>query len=239
VQWCGIQSGLAGHVGNAARLKLVRGLQGAPTIAIAIHELVEELAEAEDATLLEGLRKAVEGRDWRNIPGAANTAYRVGALIADVSHPSRRLAPLLAQNWALALRVFNTAFGPDVLVVTDAQSEGIDLHRWCRVLVHYELDPSPVRIIQRNGRVRRVGSWAARVGEKVEYAYPAFAGTRDERLVDAMRGRIERFDQLLGHVGAKLRASDAPGEAEAWRRRVLMLCEKGMRKVNGVLMVRS
>jgi hypothetical protein len=33
-----------------------------------------------------------------------------------------------------------------------------------RHLIHYELDPSPVRTIQRYGRVRRVVSWASRHG---------------------------------------------------------------------------
>ena len=41
------------------------------------------------------------------------------------------------------ISIFNSPFGPDVLVVTDKLSEGIDLHRYCRHLIHYELDPSP------------------------------------------------------------------------------------------------
>ena len=55
-----------------------------------------------------------------------------------------------------AIAIFNSPFGPDVLVATDRLSEGIDLHRCCRHLVHYELDPSPIRAVQRNGRIRRV-----------------------------------------------------------------------------------
>ena len=61
----------------------------------------------------------------------------------------------------IVLALFDSPFGPDVLVTTDRLSEGVDLHRCCRHLIHYELDPSPVRTLQRNGRIRRVGSWAA------------------------------------------------------------------------------
>ena len=61
----------------------------------------------------------------------------------------------------IVLAVFNSPFGPDVLVATDRLSEGVDLHRFCRHVIHYELDRSPVRTLQRNGRVRRIGSWAA------------------------------------------------------------------------------
>ena len=60
------------------------------------------------------------------------------------------------------MALFNSPFGPEVLVTTDRLSEGVDLHRHCRHLVHYELDPSPLRVIQREGRVRRIDSWACR-----------------------------------------------------------------------------
>lgn len=96
------------------------------------------------------------------------------------------------------LALFNTPFGPDVLIATDKLSEGVDLHRACRILVHYELDPSPIRVRQREGRVRRINGWAATVGKPVEYAYPAYDGTRDEALVRIIRDRLENFDLLLG-----------------------------------------
>jgi hypothetical protein len=96
------------------------------------------------------------------------------------------------------LALFNSPFGPDVLVATDKLSEGVDLHRCCRILVHYELDPSPIRVRQREGRVRRIGGWAATVGKPVEYAYPAYKRTRDEALVRIIRQRLDNFDLLLG-----------------------------------------
>lgn len=102
----------------------------------------------------------------------------------------------------IVLALFNSPFGPDVLVATDRLSEGVDLHRCCRHLIHYELDPSPVRTLQRNGRVRRVGSWAALTGRPIRYAYPTFGGTRDEKAVGIMRQRINAFGLLLGGVPA-------------------------------------
>jgi hypothetical protein len=96
------------------------------------------------------------------------------------------------------IALFNTPFGPDVLVATDRLSEGIDLHKCCRLLVHYEFDPSPIRIRQREGRIRRVKGWAQRIGKPIEYAYPIFSNTRDELLVRIVKDRLERFDLLLG-----------------------------------------
>lgn len=103
-----------------------------------------------------------------------------------------------SDNLYSTLAIFGTPFGPEVLIATDKLSEGIDLHRYCRILVHYELDPSPVRVRQREGRVRRVNSWAALVGQPVLYAYPAYGNTRDAALVRIIRERLGRFDVLLG-----------------------------------------
>lgn len=97
-------------------------------------------------------------------------------------------------------RLFNTPFGPDVLVATNKFSEGIDLHEACRILVHYELDPSPVRVKQREGRVRRIRGWAHKTGLPVVISTPYFPGTRDEQLVRVVRSRLLLFNRLLGGV---------------------------------------
>jgi superfamily II DNA or RNA helicase len=44
-----------------------------------------------------------------------------------------------------------------LLLATDAASEGLNLQRRCRAVIHYELPWSPARIEQRTGRVDRIG----------------------------------------------------------------------------------
>lgn len=52
---------------------------------------------------------------------------------------------------------FNDSKNPlRILIVTDRDSQGIDLHRSNAYLVHYELAWNPIRIIQRFGRVWRI-----------------------------------------------------------------------------------
>ena len=46
---------------------------------------------------------------------------------------------------------------PHILLATDAASEGLNLHRRCRAVVHFELPWSPARLEQRTGRVDRIG----------------------------------------------------------------------------------
>lgn len=94
--------------------------------------------------------------------------------------------------------LFNTPFGPDVLVATNKFSESIDLHKACRILIHYELDPSPVKVKQREGRVRRIHGWAKETGLPVEIYSPFYPGTRDEQLTKIVNDRVRVFNMLLG-----------------------------------------
>jgi len=109
------------------------------------------------------------------------------------------------------------------------------LHRYCRHLIHHELDPSPVRTLQRNGRVRRVGSWAALTGQPIQYAYPTFGGTRDEKAVGVMKQRISAFGLLLGGVPS---LNDDTSEAEqSFAEAVLKDAVRDLAKLNRRLCV--
>ena len=52
---------------------------------------------------------------------------------------------------------FNTPFFPDTLVCSRVMGEGIDLHRYCRHVIHHDLDWNPSDIEQRTGRIDRLG----------------------------------------------------------------------------------
>ena len=53
---------------------------------------------------------------------------------------------------------FNDPASPvRVLVATDAASEGLNLHRTARYLLHYDCPWNPSRLEQRNGRIDRYG----------------------------------------------------------------------------------
>ncbi len=80
-----------------------------------------------------------------------------------------------------AQRAFNADGG--VLLATDAASEGLNLHHRCRLVVHYELPWTPLRLLQRTGRVDRIGQ-ARRVHEIL-----LVAGDTAERLVLAPLAR--------------------------------------------------
>lgn len=101
---------------------------------------------------------------------------------------------------------FNTPLLPDVLVCTSVGAEGIDLHRHCRHVVHYDLAWNPAVLEQRTGRVDRIGSKTFRerklTGGRndmfLEVGVPFLAGTYDERMYEELRVRAQTFEVLTG-----------------------------------------
>jgi hypothetical protein len=181
-----------------------RNATSVPTVLESARRLTEVLLDQQSTSTLAILKSIAKrthafGGKASHFPGRLDDGFRVmGAWHHDgLADPPKTL---YTGKPDIVLALFNSPFGPDVLVATDWLSEGVDLHRCCRHLIHYELDPSPVRTLQRNGRVRRVGSWAALTGQPIQYAYPTFGGTRDERAVGVMRQRINAFGLLLGGV---------------------------------------
>lgn len=104
---------------------------------------------------------------------------------------------------------FNTPLLPEILICTAVGQEGIDLHRHCRNVVHYDLAWNPATLEQRTGRVDRIGCAALRerkLSEQAESAsrsflevsVPYLAGTYDERMFEELRLRAQTFEVLTG-----------------------------------------
>lgn len=196
------------------RVRVRTGVNGLPTIKDAACALLKSLLLSQSKStrsVLKNMARSNDGAGFEkessdpresHFPGKLDEGYRVMGFWAPKKECSNSVLETLytAKEPDMVIEIFNSPFGPDVLVITDRLSEGVDLHCYCRHLIHYELDPSPVRTIQRNGRIRRIGSWASKVKKPIMYAYPAFAGTRDEKAVAIMQQRIDAFGVLLGGV---------------------------------------
>ena len=59
-------------------------------------------------------------------------------------------------------RTFNSPFWPWVLVTTSVGQEGLDFHRYCHSVVHWNIPATPVELEQREGRVQRYKSHSVR-----------------------------------------------------------------------------
>jgi len=98
-----------------------------------------------------------------------------------------------------------------VLVATDVAAEGLNLQRACRLVVHLELPWSPTRLIQRNGRVDRIGQ-LRRV-----HVWRLLGDRRHERRVVAtLAARLERMREAglnVGGLAAHVRESSQASPA--------------------------
>jgi hypothetical protein len=106
-----------------------------------------------------------------------------------------------------------------VLVCTSVGQEGIDLHRHCRNVVHYDLAWNPAVLEQRTGCADRISSKtfrerdAAKASSRVflEIGVPFLAGTYDERMYEELRLRAQTFEVL---TGGEFAADHANGEID-------------------------
>ena len=208
---------------------------GAETIAEAAQRLYDALLLSKSSR---AVLKAAEVEDRLELLPGANSASPVLGVCTPSENEKEEALFVHNEQPDTVISIFNSPFGPDVLVVTDRLSEGIDLHRYCRHLIHYELDPSPIRTVQRNGRLRRVNSWAAVIDQPILYSYPAFGGTRDHRLVQIMKERIDTFSLLLG--GAQdFVVDEVMDDDEKWRNEVIQKAKDRLARAGAQLRARE
>jgi superfamily II DNA or RNA helicase len=86
-----------------------------------------------------------------------------------------------------SLRMFTTG-KCDVMIATDAGSEGLNLHHTCRVIINLELPWNPIRLEQRIGRVDRIGQ------TRTVHAINLLAeGTAERTVLASLLRRIDRI----------------------------------------------
>jgi len=173
---------------------------------------VESMADRMVA-FLEDLR-AASGNAWEG-------ATTRGSLLEATRFKDRYVALVTgSQGKETRSRIFNgfnTPLLPEILICTSVGQEGIDLHRHCRNVIHYDLAWNPAVLEQRTGRTDRIGSkadreHAARKNEAfLEIGLPFLAGTYDERMFEELRLRAQAFEFL---TGGDLAAADREGSDE-------------------------
>jgi len=81
----------------------------------------------------------------------------------------------------------------DILVSTDVLSEGQNLQD-CGIIINYDLTWNPIRLVQRNGRIDRIGSPHETV--TINNMFPEDELERLLRLVERLTDRISQIDEL-------------------------------------------
>ncbi len=108
--------------------------------------------------------------------------------------------------------------GPQILIATNVASEGLNLHKNCHRLIHFDLPWSLITLEQRNGRIDRLGQ--TKVPEIYYFASVAEGKTR-ETSADALKDdfwiveKVERRMKTAGEdMDEQVQLKFADGEAE-------------------------
>ncbi|MFN9291352.1 MAG: helicase-related protein, partial [Planctomyces sp.] len=111
-------------------------------------------------------------------------------------------------------QAFNSPLFPEILVSSSVMGEGIDLHRFCRHVIHHDGFWNPSTLEQQTGRLDRIRSKAEQLRRPICIAQPFIAGGADEKMFRVLRDR-ERWFQVV--MGQKFEFDEAASEELAQR----------------------
>jgi superfamily II DNA or RNA helicase len=133
-------------------------------------------------------RRLTEDGSWLNQAGSPHIRR-----IDSGNHPDER-GHIIAQFAPQAHGVPSVSPGKiDILISTDVLSEGQNLQD-CGVLINYDLTWNPIRLVQRNGRIDRIGSPHAEIG--IYNLVPEDELKALLHLVERLASRISTIDDL-------------------------------------------
>ena len=186
-----------------ADLKLLKGIENLWQ-GIAIDPKVEEFLDALESKTLKGKKMIIftESREtglflykrMSTIYGSSVMFYSsIDGMHDNIKHEVKTAREIIRAN-----------FDPNndkkeekikYLITTDVLSEGINLHS-ANIVVNYDLPWNPTKILQRVGRVNRVGS-----GHNEIYIYNFFPTDESEKeigLEQTIKAKIQAFHDTLG-----------------------------------------
>jgi hypothetical protein len=120
--------------------------------------------------------------------------------------PSERLLPnvrlvngaVKSETRQRLMRTFNSPFFPEILIASSVMAEGVDLHRFCRYVIHHDLCWNPSTLEQRTGRLDRIGGKVERCGQPIRVYLPYLSATQDEKQYRVVTDRERWFSVVMG-----------------------------------------
>ncbi|NCU42721.1 MAG: helicase, partial [Candidatus Moranbacteria bacterium] len=140
----------------------------------------------------------IMGEEWTK-----KTAFLSGRNMKDVDALTKRFAPMAKKYECQKEEQLDYLFATDIL------SEGQNLQD-CGIIINYDLHWNPVRMIQRNGRINRLGT-----EHKEVYIYNMHPEEQLEaylKLVKRLENKVERIRQTIGTDQSVLGEKENPLE---------------------------
>jgi len=171
-------------------------------------ELADPLAVCLETVSVYSRPRKIEDLDRDDVAGADEDdddgSYRVVPLVRLVHGETK---PETRERLALA---FNSPLFPEILVSSAVMGEGIDLHRFCRHVIHHDGYWNPSTLEQQTGRVDRIRCKAEVCTLPIVVYQPFLAGSADEKMYRVVRDR-ERWFQVV--MGQKFEFDEGASEA--------------------------
>lgn len=143
-----------------------------------------------------------------------------GQVLFFSSHGGRSGDDAINHNPALAREMIKAAYDPNckeptntirILITTDVLAEGVNLHR-SNILINYDLPWNPTRVLQRAGRVNRLGTVHTDI-----FIYNFFPTTQADihlGLEANITNKIQMFHDILGEDAKYLSDGEEIGSQE-------------------------
>ncbi len=165
--------------------------------------------------ILDGVNRMQTGgisdKDARKTFDSDELVDRDEQLMPNVRLVNGRTRPETRQRLMLT---FNSPFFPEILIASAVMAEGVDLHRYCRYVVHHDLCWNPSTLEQRTGRIDRIGAKVETARLPIHLYKPFLAATQDERQFQVVSDRERWFNIVMG---AEYRDDTASTERQARR----------------------
>lgn len=147
------------------------------------------LVFSESKETVDHLQEALD----KHFSGSVLSYSSHGGTFAGKSHNGEYLREVIKANYQP--KHPDTKDDVRVLLTTDVLAEGINLHR-SNIIINYDLPWNPTRVLQRVGRVNRVGTQHDKV-----YVFNIFPTAQSDAhlgLEDNIKGKIQAFHNTLG-----------------------------------------
>ena len=143
-----------------------------------------------------------------------------GEVLFFSSHGGRSGVDAVNHNPTLARELIKAAYDPNhkeptdkinILITTDVLAEGVNLHR-ANILINYDLPWNPTRVLQRAGRINRLGTSHTDI-----YIYNFFPTTQADihlGLEANITNKIQMFHDILGEDAKYLSDGEEIGSQE-------------------------
>ena len=151
------------------------------------NQLDEYLDAISDYVSPRGRADDDDGDDGRT--GILRTSLRVVRLVYGDTKLDVRQRVMLA---------FNSPLFPEILVSSAVLGEGVDLHRFCRHVIHHDLCWNPSTLEQRTGRLDRIRCMAEIIKQPIIIYEPFIAGSADEKMFRVVKDRERWFQIVMG-----------------------------------------